>query len=72
MRKEIEIHGLTVSFDSVPESFEGDPTVPNGTRKIPAYAADIEVIAPDGMDITDWLNSRAMDRLAEIIEEDYL
>ena len=57
MRKEIEIHGLKVSFDSVPESFEGDsmgdPSVPNGEIECPPYIDDLAVYTPDGYDITN-------------------
>lgn len=68
MRKSMDVNGFKVTFDPVPASFEGDPSVPGGTKEIPAYAADIEVFAPDGTDITDWMNSRAMDKLAELAD----
>ena len=63
-RTEIELYGMKVTFRAVTGDWEGDPSVPGGTRSIPAYPEDMEITAPDGTDITEWFTDEAMERFA--------
>ena len=55
--------GLTVKGDLIENDWEGDPSVPNGTRTIPAYIEDLEVLTEDGYDIVNYLTDDAIDMI---------
>jgi len=56
-----EWHGLRIVGDIVDDDWEGDPSVPNGTRHIPPYVQDLEVYVDAEESIVNYLNDEGID-----------
>jgi hypothetical protein len=59
-------HGLDVEVVTQPAGWEGDSSIPNGTRNLGVEVIDVVVYAPDGEDITDELTDEA---IHDIVDE---
>lgn len=63
-----EWRGLMVEYYVVRHGFEGDSSIPRGTRKVGNEIGEIEIFAPDGSRITEFLTQKAYDEIIEEIE----
>lgn len=57
--------GLKATYEVVKGDYEGDPSEPGMSRNKPAYAEDIQVLAPDGTDISAWINDKGHEEISE-------
>lgn len=53
-------HGLKVEGDLVTDAWQGDPSLPNGVKKIAPYLEDVCITAEDGTDITEYFSDYAI------------
>jgi hypothetical protein len=68
--KMIYYRGLEVYGEIITGDWEGDPSVPGGVNRLPAYAQNLEVRSPDGDDVTDMLTDEAIEECEAALMED--
>lgn len=66
---EIEYKGLTCVGRVIVGDWEGDPSIPRGTRQLPPYVEDLQVYGCDDHDIYGMLTEAARDEIIEAIIE---
>ena len=51
-------YGFDISGVIISGATEGDDSIPNGTREIPPYVEDLEIINHDGSDMYEYVTDK--------------